>query len=245
MKTLACVTALVVGLAWPVAAQDSLAGRPTIIVTGTGTARAQPDQFRVEARVEGRGSTQPDALRALSASQSRLLEELPRLAGLTRGRVFTGEVSIDPISNDECRERSRRGEECPPQGYYARTAIVFEGAPAERAGDAVSLASQLGAAQASLDGYRLADPDTLRAAANRAAFDDAQAQARRLSEASGRRIVGILRIQDPTVARPDGNSVNMDDVVVTGSRIQSAVRINVAPQPVEITSRLTVVFEIE
>ena len=199
----------------------------------------------VVARVEGRGSTQSEALRTLSAAQSRLLEELPRLDGLTRGRVFTGEVAIDPLTNDACRERSRRGEECPPEGYYARTAIVFEGAPAERAGDAVSLASELGAVQANLDGYRLAGLDTLRAEANRAAFNDAQAQARRLSEASGRRIVGILRIQDPTAARPDGTSTNLDDVTVTGSRIQSAVRINVAPQPVEITSRLTVVFEIE
>lgn len=244
MKSLACITALVVGLASAAAAQESL-GPPTIIVTGTGTARAQPDQFKVEARVEGRGSTQSEALRVLSVSQSRLMEGLPRLDGLTRGRVFTGEVSIDPVASDACTERSRRGEECPPEGYYARTAIVFEGAPAERAGDAVSLASELGAAQASLDGYRLADSAALKAEANRAAFDDAQAQAGRLSDASGRRIVGILRIQDPTAARPDGNSTNTDDVIVTGSRIQSAVRIHVAPQPVEATSRLTVVFEIE
>jgi uncharacterized protein YggE len=88
----------------------------------------------------------------------------------------------------------------------------------------------------------------LRAEANRAAFADAQVQAERLSQASGRRLVGILRIQDPSAPRYGdnvGEAMDIDEVVVTGSRIRQAVSIAVAPEPVETTARVIVVFEIE
>lgn len=118
--------------------------------------------------------------------------------------------------------------------------------PAERAGDAISLASELGATTARLDDYSLSDPEALLAEANRAAFADAQTQAERLSEASGRRLVRILRIQDPTAPRLGSEAdTEINEVVVTGSRIRSAVSIAVAPEPVETTARVFVVFEIE
>ena len=247
MKSLTCFAAIALVVAsTPTIAQDRLSERPTIVVTGSGQAEAAPDRFSIEAGVVGRGDTQADALRALAAAQNRLMEELPRLEGLTRASLTTGDIAINPIHDDACERRAGRDQACPLLGYQAGAVTHFEGAPAERAGDAISLASELGAASASLDEYRLSDPAALDARANRAAFLDAQHQANMLAEASGRRIVRILRIQDPNAARYDEAAAGMiEEVVVTGSRIRQAISISVAPQPVTASSRITVVFEIE
>lgn len=244
MKTLAWIAAGT-ALALPATAQDSFANRPTIVVTGNGQASAQPDTFRVDAGVRGRGASQQEALRSLAAAQSRLIEAWPKLEGLQRGRVTTGDIALDTLHDPNCAENARRDEECPIVAYFATSALTLEGVPAERAGDAISLASELGATTARLDEYSLSNSDDLRAQANHAAFADAQAQASRLSEASGRRLVRILRIQDPTAPRSDYDAQEIDEIVVTGSRIRQAVSIAVAPEPVEATARVFVVFEIE
>lgn len=244
MKMLACIAAAT-ALALPAAAQESFANRPTIVVTGNGRASASPDTFRVDAGVRGRGATQQEALRSLATAQDRLLEAWPRLEGLQRGRVTTGDVALDTLHDPDCEENARRDEECPILAYFATSELTLEGVPAERAGDAISLASELGATTARLSEYSLSHPEELRAQANRAAFADAQTQANRLSEASGHRLVRILRIQDPTAPRSDGDATEIDEVVVTGSRIRQAISITVAPEPVEATARVFVVFEIE
>lgn len=248
MKTLACIAVVATALALPATAQDSFANRPTIVVTGNGRASAQPDTFTVNAGVRGRGATQNDALRSLADAQARLIEAWPRLEGLRRGKVTTGDIALDTLHDPECEENARRDEECPILAYFATSALTLEGMPAESAGDAISLASELGATTARLDDYSLSNSEELRAEANRAAFADAQLQAERLSQASGRRLVRILRIQDPSAPRYGdsfGEATEIDEVVVTGSRIRQAVTITVAPEPVETTARVIVVFEIE
>lgn len=251
MKTLACIAIAATALALPAVAQDSFANRPTIVVTGSGEAEAQPDRFHVNVTVEGRGATQVEALRALSTAQARMIETLPQLQGLADGRVTTGDISVEPNHEPTCgtREYDRDTSDCPVIGYSVASALTFAGSPADRAGDAISLASELGAVQARLEDYALTDMRALQDAANRAAFSDAERQARMLAEASGRRIVRILRIQDPSSRVVDvlaQEATDIDEVVVTGSRIRSAaVSIAVAPKPVSATARVTVVFEIE
>lgn len=247
MKTFACVAFAAVVVASPATAQDSLANRPTIVVIGNGEAEAQPDLFEISIGVEGRGTTQVDALRAFSTTQSRLMETLPQLQGLTGGRVTTGNVNVQPRHEPSCgsREYDRDTSDCPIIGYSVASTLTFTGAPVERAGDAISMASEFGATEASLNDYALADMRALQDAANRAAFSDAERQAQMLAEASGRRIVRILRIQDPSARVSE--QISVDDIVVTGARrsLRSTVSIVVAPQPVRATSRVTVVYEIE
>lgn len=248
MKTLACIVVAATALAAPAAAQDSFANRPTIVVTGNGRASAQPDTFTVDATIRGRGATQNEALRSLANAQGRLIDAWPKLEGLSRGRVTTGAIALDTLHDPECEQNARRDEECAILAWFATSDLTLEGMPAERAGDAISLASELGATTARLDDYSLSSPEALRAEANRSAFADAQVQAERLSQASGRRLVGILRIQDPSTPRYGdnvGEAMDIEEVVVTGSRIRQAVSIAVAPEPVETTARVIVVFEIE
>ncbi|MDP2763231.1 MAG: SIMPL domain-containing protein [Brevundimonas sp.] len=251
MKSFACIAVAATVLALPATAQDSFANRPTIVVTGSSEVETKPDQFEVSISIEGRGATQVEALRALATAQSHQMESLPKLSGLTAGRVTTGDITVGPNHDPDCGtgEYDRDTSDCPIIGYSVGSNLTFTGSPAERAGDAISLASELEAVRARLNDYDLVDMRALQDAANRAAFADAERQARMLAEASGRRIVRILRIQDPSARVIDvlaQSPGEIGEVVVTGSRIQSAaVSIAVAPRPVTASARVTVVFEIE
>jgi uncharacterized protein YggE len=245
MKTLACLTVIALAAAAPSLAQDRTPEPSTIVVTGEAEVEAQPDRFVVDAAVQGRGDTQVEALRALAGAQSRLLNAWPRLEGLSSARATTGDISLEPRHDPAC-ENTRREDSCRIVAYIARTGVSLSGAPAELAGEAVSLASELGANSAHLDEYGLSDRSSLREQANRAAFEDARRQATLLAEASGRRLGRIVRIQDPTAARQGSDdAMQIDEVVVTGSRVRPAVSIEAAPEPVVVRARLTVVFEIE
>lgn len=246
MKLLAGLTAIVLaGVSTPLFAQDRAPESSTIVVTGEGTAEGRPDFFTVDAVVQGRGATQTAALREVSEAQARLLERWPRLEGLTTAVATTGNISIEPRRDPECESNARRDDSCPVLDYVAYSAIGLSGSPAERAGDAVSLASDLGATSARLAEYEISDRQALREQANRAAFEDARRQAGLLASASGRRLGRLVRIQDPSAARYDGEAFQIEEVVVTGGRVQPAVSIAAAPEPIRVSARITVVFEIE
>lgn len=247
MKPCICIVALMLALAsGPAVAQERPEEVSTIVVTGEGTSEAYPDMFIVDAVVQGRGATQTAALRELADAQARLLDAWPRLDGLTEGQTTTGNISVEPRRDPECENNARRDDVCPILGYVAVSAIALRGAPADRAGDAVSLASELGANTARLDEYALSNRQRLRESANRAAFEDARRQASLLAEAAGRRLGRIVRIQDPSAARYNSDeATQISEIVVVGSRIRPSVSIGAAPAPIEVTARITVVFEIE
>ena len=250
MKSILLAAVAVLFVATPAVAQQALSGPPTILVTGSGEAEAQPDQFTISLSVMGRGATQIEALQSMAAIQNRMMETLPALEGLTRSGITTGNTALETVYDPACNTDDYRGdpEDCPVVGYSVTSPLTFRGSPAERAGDALSLAAELGAGSARLNSYSVTDLRTVQDAANRAAFMDAERQARMLSEASGRRIVGILRIQDPS-ARLIGNSEDESvvvDFLATTSRSRSpSVSIAVVPEPVKATSRVTVAFQIE
>ena len=237
-------------LALPATAQDLGIDEPSIVVVGTGLAEAPPDRFRIRATATGQGADQVTALRALASVQSRVSDGLKRLDGLTASEVTNAAVSVSPTFGNDCESTPWSGGDgsCPVTGYVATTEIMFEGAPVERAGDAVSLASELGARQASILDMRLADDSGLRAAAGREAFIDARRQADLLAQASGQRIVRVLRVQ-----QMDDRMVMME-IAATASAAPAdmamevavpAVSISVAPEPARVRANLVVVFEIE
>ena len=119
------------------------------------------------------------------------------------------------------------------------------GAPASAAGNAVSLAAELGAQNVSTTGVHLEDDQALRMEASRLAFLDAERQAETLAAASGRRVVRILRVQDSNARMPEYEAGQVQDIVVTGSRVRPTVAIPVDQSPVRVEVRLNVAFEIE
>lgn len=245
MKAIATVAGLATALAALPAFGQTPAERPTIVVEGRGVAERAPDAFFIGGDLRGEGSDSVGALRALAATQRRVTEGLDDLEGLTAGKLRTQAVEVQPIFAGNCQPNRRDDDACPVTAYAATMRFQFKGAPAGRAGDAVSLAAELGARRVSITGSEVDDEAALRTDASRLAFTDARRQADTLAAASGQRIVGILRVQDSDARFPDHDSGEIDEVVVTGSRIRPSVALPVDQPPVQIETRLTVVFEVE
>ena len=251
MKTFACVAVVTAALAGPAAAQvfapASLpADRPTITVVGSGSAEREPDTFSVKAVIEETGVDRDAALRAMDTTQTRLMQGLGDMQGLTAVRLETEACSVMPVRDPACEQPYGRESACPVIGYKATMPLLIVASPVARAGDAVSLASELGAASASLEAFSLSNNRDMTSEANRAAFADAEQQARALAEASGQRILRTLRVSDAN-ARTYGTYglVGPEQIAVTGGRERASVPITVAPPPVRVTSSISVVFEIE
>lgn len=247
------LSAAIGAAAAPAAAQDLGIKEPSIIVVGVGEVEAAPDLFRIQATAQGQGADQVAALRALAANQDRMTDGLNRLEGLTHRSASHSSVSVTPTFAGECEEARYggpgAGAGCPISGYTATSSLVFEGSPVDLAGNAVSLASQLGARNAALMDMRIADDSTARTEASRAAFVDARRQADLLAAASGQRIVRVLRMQQAddrmmyamdaaAPAAPAAEAVAME-------LIAPEVALNVAVEPQTVSSRLVVAFEIE
>lgn len=245
MKAIACVAGFAtVLIALPALAQSEI-GRPTIVVEGRGVAGRAPDTFFIGGDLRGEGPDSVSALRALADAQARVFEGLNDFGGLSAGKLRTEAVEVQPVYADNCSPNRRDDNACPVAAYAATMRFQFKGAPATLAGDAVSLAAELGARRVSITGAEVEDEAALRAEANGLAFADARRQADTLAAASGVRIVRLLRIQDADARFPDHKSGNVDEVVVTGSRIRPSVAIPVDQPPIEIEQRLTVVFGVE
>ena len=245
MKPIAAAIAAALLIAAPAAAQQ--ADPPTIVVQGRGVAESPPDSFFIGGQLRGQGADRVTALRALADVQARVTEGLEQLDGLTGARLRTESVSVAPVYAAGCTADSYERDEagCRVSGYAANLRFQFKGAPASAAGNAVSLAAELGAQNVSTTGVHLEDDQALRAEASRLAFLDAERQAETLAAASGRRVVRILRVQDSNARMPEYEAGQVQDIVVTGSRVRPTVAIPVDQSPVRVEVRLNVAFEIE
>lgn len=241
----------------PAWAQDPRPDSASITVVGTARLERPPDRFRIVAEIDGRGTTQVDALAQLAGRQADVAAGLNRLEGLTVAELTTGKPTVRPVRQSGCESDYRQEGTCPITGYLGETSVVLEGAPVERAGNAVSLAAEKGATSASIQGFFLSDSSALRAEADESAFTSARQQADRLARASGQRIVRILRIQDPDAMRSPGYgglTVDVDELadrvplgrtVTDFAFMAPRVLLDVTPEPVAVSSSLVVVFEIE
>lgn len=247
MRFPAFLTAAAIVCANPAVAQDFGDIRPTIVVAGTGRAERDPDRFRVVAEIEGQGRTRVEALEALAQDQARVGRGLTSLEGLTTAVLTTDDTQVGPVRDPACE--SDYATRCAITGYRATIKLTLEGSPVARAGDAVSLAAESGAQSVSLASTYLSSDADLRAEASRAAFVDARRQADLLAQASGQRIVRIRRIQ--TQGAGDGYLEELVRTVPIGRDITSVnllaptVRLDVTPEPVVVTTRINVTFEIE
>lgn len=236
---------LAVLAALPAGAQDAIADRPSIVVSGVAKVERAPELFRVNVDLEGLGTDQVSALRAVAQVQSRVTQQLAALAGAERMTLTTSEVQVGPRHDPDCSDMMAQG--CAIIGYSASIQLKVEGSPARLAGNVVSAASEAGATRARLTGFALADYAAARIEADHQAFESARRQATALAAASGQRLGRILRIQEPGTAV--AVAIRSEDVLAlpTGRDYQSyaEVEISTTPAPIEVTSRLSVVFEVE
>ena len=230
----------------PAMAQEWPTRPATINVTGVARVAADPDRFSMTASVHGRGADQVEALRHMAESQTRVTNAVTRLQGLTWTRFSTGTPIVQPVYADDCQSRAYgRQDSCDVTGYIATMSLSLQGAPADRAGDAASIAAERGARDTRLLNYSLSDDSGLRRDAARAAFTDARRQAEIIAEASGQRITRLVSVNLPQSDLEAAFVVASPLMAYGFSGETPSVALTVSPEPISVESRLAVEFEVE
>lgn len=249
MKSIALLAvAALVTVAQPAPAQESAPGVRTIVVSGVGRSEAAPNTFRMEAGLLGRGSTQDEAVAELVRLQARVSDAVKGLQGLGSLNLTTGLPAVAAVYASDCQAArySPGASDCAVTGYAATSSLTLIAKPAERGGDAVSIAAESGAPNARLQSVYLDDDQALREQAARAAFDDARRQAQAIASASGQTLGAPLRISDPQAVVGESSVV---DYLATVPSLSNAVvaraPIVFVPGPTRIERRLTVTFAVE
>ncbi|MBI5941305.1 MAG: SIMPL domain-containing protein [Caulobacterales bacterium] len=245
-------------LAAPDLSQAQTLDKSQTIITGIGSVERPAEWATVSLAVVGEGKTSVEALRGLSALQTKLESQLSALVGVKAIDIATSELKVQEVVGSDCE----RGESYQPRptlsegacavtGYVVTMTMRVKLAPASRAGDAASLAAELGGRGVSLAAFGLNDPSSLRDAAIDAAIQDARAQAAAIAKASGVKLGPIALVSDRSPRPYDGEEL---DGVVLATEAPAALlakppaaptaSVKVTVPPVEETARLSVVFSI-
>jgi len=236
-------------------AQAQTASTAEIVVMGSGSIERPADWAGISLSASGEGKTSVDALRNLTALQTRLETKLSALAGASSSRVETGELKVTPIRGKDCNSGERyrpvpvlSDGACAIVGYVASLSMTVKVAPAARVGDAASLAAELGGADVELSGSGLDARNALKEAAAQAAIDDARAQASAIAKASGVKLGPILRVQDPETMDYAGGYAGLARLqprpAAAAYEVAPAVAVSLTVPPVRENARLMVVFSI-
>lgn len=219
----------------------------TITVTAAGTAEAEATDFNLSIELFARGDTREEAASAGEAMSAAIREALPQLVGLDSFDLQTTSFRLGTICAEEAQTRfGRDAGQCEPVGYAAIQTLRVSGAPATLGANAASLASELGAQSARINGYSNRDHDGLRAEAMLDAANQARARAERIAAALG---VGLGQVIS-AAPEPFGYGAqdlqvrDHDTVTVRGFRRQPAVQMSVEPGPVTVREELTFVFQL-
>jgi uncharacterized protein len=181
------VAVALAGVGRPGAAHGSAApsGR-AITVTGTGTARAVPDEASFSFGVESSGATARAAQTANAARMARLIAAL-KGTGVAARDLQTTDVSVMPDWSDD---GSR------VEGYQAHASVRAKVRRIARAGAIVDAAVAAGATETSGPSLERGDDAALYRTALRNAVTDARAKAQALAAGASVQLGRVVRIAE-------------------------------------------------
>ncbi len=223
--------------------------RKQIVVRSEATIKVVPDVFRLNTELRARGETRDEVIKAISEKLNRVTSELPKLEGLEKSELDPSEMRLEPVYDRQCRSERYNDDACPVAGYIAEIEIEVEGSPAEEAGNALSLLSDLGVAEVYLDEYFIRDLSKVYDAAQEKAFENAKDKAERLAEMAGTALAGVIKIQ---MKEYEDDNIFYGGLAVTTISSESTDllrspknELNITPAPMKIQREITVTFEIE
>lgn len=236
MRATFCAAALLASLS-PLAAQEAAPAmrRPTLTVTGEGTARATPDMASFSTGVVSEAKTAREALDANTRSVAALIEAI-KAAGIEPRDIATSGFSVQP---QYTQPKKDSGEAPHIAGYEVRNAVTVRVRKLDSLGDLLDRMVTTGANQIGGISFDIADPAALQEAARVAAVKDARHQAEVIAEAGGLRLVRVLAISSEGAApRP-----MMRIMALPASPKLDSVPIEAGES--EISSNITITYEIE
>lgn len=182
---LACLMLIVPAAAS--AADADVSATRTIIVDGSGEARATPDNASLNLAIETTGRTAAQASSANSALASKVVAALKAKLG-DKGTISTGGYSLNPEYDQ------RPGREKPEiTGYTAQNSITVETGQLDLVGDLIDAAIGAGANRVNYLNFSLKNDAQARAQAIAIATRDARAQAQALADALGVKLGRVVK----------------------------------------------------
>ncbi len=221
-----------------------------IEVTGSATVRTAPDLALLTYWLRGEGTTADQATAALVATQKAVEGGLARLLGPAT-EISTGSVMLVETrdrSCDDSRGQPRLSQgACAPTGYMARIESSVRTSNVDKAGTAVGLAARLGARDARLTGFQLADPASAVKRATQDAIRDARSRADAAAYGASVRLGPLLGISD--------EARSQEHLMVSAQSHASAppppappppppIEIGVKPRPIETRATVRLRFAI-
>lgn len=223
---------LLVGLS-PLAAQDmgQANRRPTLTISGEGSASAAPDTASFASGVVTEGKTAREALDANTKAVADMVAAI-KASGVESRDVSTSGFSVQP------QYAAQKKDEAPRiAGYQVRNTVSVRVRDLSKLGGLLDQMVTTGANQIGSISFDIAEPAALQEAARIDAVKDARRQAEIMAQAAGVRLVRIISITGEPGARP------MPRMVVAQMMKSDAVPVEAGEA--EIHSNVSVTYEIE
>ncbi|SNR55719.1 SIMPL domain-containing protein [Puniceibacterium sediminis] len=198
MRRSALVTAvlpLALLFAAPLAAQETL--RPTLSVSGEGTAFATPDVATITLGVTAQSETAADAMAQTSEIGARILERLTAM-GVAARDVQTSDLSLNPIWSN----RPVDNQQPKITGFEASNRVTIRVQQLDTLGDVLGAVLEDGANRLGGLSFGLKDPAPLLDEARRDAVADAMARAKVYAEAAGVTLGPVVSISEGGTSTP-------------------------------------------
>ncbi len=229
--------ALASGLGAPAVAQEMGAPqprRPTLTVTGEGSASAVPDMATFSTGVVSEGKTAREALDANNAAVAATIAAI-RAAGVEAKDVSTSGFSVQP----QYASTKKDGVETSHiAGYEVRNTVSVRLRDLGGLGGLLDQVVSAGANQLGSVQFGFAEPGKLEDAARVAAVKDARRRAEMIAEAAGLRIVRVVSLNESGGPMPP-------PMPVMAMRAMKADSVPVEAGESEVRASISAVFEIE
>jgi uncharacterized protein len=200
--------------------------RQGITVTGTGHAKAVPDEAEFSLGIMTKGQTARAALTANSAQMRELIAAL-KAAGLSARDIKTENVSVGASSDGTST----------PEGFTARNSVSVHIRDLTRAGAVLDAASHAGANEVYGPTLSRSDREQFEAKALKDAVANARTRADALAEAAGVSL-GVV------TAIVEGSREYPGPVLAMGERTALDAKTPIEPGSEDITAVVTVTFAI-
>jgi len=173
-----------------------------IQVTGTASVETAPDLALLDIYLRGEGATPDAATTALAAKQKAVTGGVLGLLG-AGSELTTSNITVIEARSGTCADGRGYGSQprlntgdCAVTGYIATMQNAVRTRNVAKAGTAAGLASRLGASDARLQGFALANPEEAQGRASAAAIAAARQRAEAVASGAGVRLGPIVSVRD-------------------------------------------------
>lgn len=213
------------------------AGLRTIEVSGTGEARATPDQAFLDVAVETHAATASEASKHNAELSQRVMEALKARLG-DKDKIWTGGYSLNAEYGPGPRPDQQK-----LTGYRAENSISLQTGSIDQAGSLIDAAVAAGANRVNSLSFGLKDEAPARTEAIAKASKDAQAQAQALATSLGLKLKRIVYASTGGAPRPIPYRAELGGF--GAMRMSAAPPTPVQPNEVSVPTTVALVYEID